>query len=61
MIQRLEPSSSWRAMALQEAAKARRRSPDELLLAQVVHTAIVHDELEDLPPLVSVAEWTAHH
>jgi len=59
LIQRLEPSSSWRSLALQQAAAAGTGSLSELMLAQAVHAAIVHDEVEVLPPLVSAEEWMA--
>ena len=57
-LQPLEPTSSWAKLAAQEAAVAGLRDPDPLLLAQVVHVGIVHCELEALPPLLTVDQWT---
>lgn len=52
-LQPLDPTSSWRVMAVDLCSLQGIHNPKPLMLALVAHTAIVHDDLEELPHLLT--------
>lgn len=50
-LQPLEPSSSWYELALTHAREYGIHKPAPILLALIAHTAVVHDDLTELPAL----------
>lgn len=53
ILQRLEVSSSYWRMARELCVQQGAQAPTPIHLALVAHTAIVHDDLTELPPLLT--------